>query len=497
MWRKTSYAYVTEFYDAGMLVAVRVVMLMLCLPFMSLANEPQLSDFEKWQKARTAEFAEYISAQDQEFSQFLKQRWVDKTVETVPVKPSTPKLPQAPIAPVKNKQQDYSAPVKVIEPEPLILPAKIIKPDTPTVAVSNFTFLGAPLQLDINPFPTLSIEQLNAQSVAALWQQMAKTNQSALVGQLQQISEQLNLDDWASAYMTHEVIAEFVTGDNTNDKLMYAWYYLVQQGYDVRVGYEASNLYLLLGINAKVYGKKFLTLNNKRYYFIDFAHPNLEPSIKVKTYQKQHAQASKLLSIDLAKLPNVSGALSHRKLNFSFAGQAFDLSVPYSTSYVELLASYPQLELKHYFGVDLLPETKQALLEQLKPLIEGKTEQQALNLLLRFVQKAFDYQTDDEQFNQENFLVATETLHYPYADCEDRSVLYAYLVKQLLGNDVIGVLYKGHIATAIKPHSQLQGAGYNVNGAKYLVADPTYMGADIGEVMPGHGAQSPRLIVIN
>jgi hypothetical protein len=458
------------------------------------------TEFEKWQKARNQAFNQFLSAQDKEFGEFLKQRWLDKKVEQAKVKPQAPKLPVAPVAPKQEAASDNSAPANIIdvkpEPEKLIKTPPVKKPSLkPKIEMPNFTFLGEQFVLDDTPLNSLQVSKVNSQNIAKFWQDMAQQKHDTRVAQLSNIANSKNLDDWGSAYLVH--IAMTGLAKSKKEALLYSWYYLVQQGFDVRVGYEGSNLFLLLGMEQKVYGKKFLTLNDKRYYFVDFANPDQQPGVTVKTYQKQHQQAESSLSINLAKLPNLQKQNAERQLKFRFAGNEHELSVPYSTAYVDLLANYPQLEVEHYFDTELMPESKQALLSQLKPLLKGKSERQALNLLLRFVQKAFAYQTDDEQFQQENFLLATETLHYPYADCEDRAVLFAYLVKNLLGNDIVAVLYKGHIATAVKPNSEILGQGYMINGSKYLVADPTYIGADIGQVMPGYGKQSPKLISLN
>ena len=82
--------------------------------------------------------------------------------------------------------------------------------------------------------------------------------------------------------------------------------------------------------------------------------------------------------------------------------------------------------------------------------IKGKSQKDAANILIDFVQTAFEYQTDDVQFGYERPLFADETFFYPYSDCEDRSILFAHLVKDLLGLDVVLLYYPGHLATAVK-----------------------------------------------
>ena len=54
------------------------------------------------------------------------------------------------------------------------------------------------------------------------------------------------------------------------------------------------------------------------------------------------------------------------------------------------------------------------------------------NLLLHYLHRAFPYKTDEAQFGVERTLFAEEMFHYPYSDCEDRSILFARLVRDLM-----------------------------------------------------------------
>ena len=77
-----------------------------------------------------------------------------------------------------------------------------------------------------------------------------------------------------------------------------------------------------------------------------------------------------------------------------------------------------------------------------------------------------------------------ETLLYPYSDCEDRSILFSFLVNNLTGLKVVGLDYPEHIATAVKFNTPVKGDAINHNGARYVVCDPTYINADVGMTMP-------------
>lgn len=122
--------------------------------------------------------------------------------------------------------------------------------------------------------------------------------------------------------------------------------------------------------------------------------------------------------------------------------------------------------------------------------------EEAANMLLNFVQTAFDYRTDGEQFGSERPLFSDETFYYPYCDCEDRSILYASLVWDLLGLDVVLLYYPGHLATAVDFEEEITGDYFPLEGRKYVVCDPTYINAEIGNAMPNYRTVPARIIRI-
>ena len=132
----------------------------------------------------------------------------------------------------------------------------------------------------------------------------------------------------------------------------------------------------------------------------------------------------------------------------------------------------------------------------LKKQIKGKTQEEAANMLINFVQTAFDYATDDEQFGYERPLFGDEIFYYPYSDCEDRSILYSILVRDLLGLDVVLLYFPGHLATAVKFTEDISGYYLTIDNEKYLICDPTYIGAPIGDCMPDYQNVSAEIIKI-
>lgn len=518
---------------AQMKILKTVVILSTLFTTNGFANDPD-KEYQEWLKKYKKEYQTFVDEHDQDFANFLKDNWVethvnsakkrdekpkptslpiakakpvvDKKPVNVALKP-VPKSKEAPIRPVpttpKAKQPDETKPISPVVKTPVTRPTvpKPIKKSTADQfnftqgsSVTKFVWLGNTIimpRLDVKP---LKVRNFNSQAVSDTWMTMAKTSFKEAVSALANAKTELLLDDWGQAIFTYSYIAAHKRLTDSDQRL-YSWFYLVKQGFDTRVSYKDANLYLMLAVTQPLYGRKYFTMDEKRFYFVDLASKAPVDIGSVYTYNKQHNSASSSFDIDLSMVPVQSQNNAKRILETRISGKDVVIKAGYNKEYVEFLDFYPQLDMKHYFNAELPFETKRELLSQLRAELMGKSELESLNFLLRFVQTGLKYQTDQEQFNYENYLVVSETIHYPYADCEDRSVLFAYLVKNLLGNQVVGVQYDGHIATAVKMQSQMQGDSYRINGETFWVADPTYINANVGSVMPQFKNKSAKFVV--
>jgi hypothetical protein len=183
-----------------------------------------------------------------------------------------------------------------------------------------------------------------------------------------------------------------------------------------------------------------------------------------------------------------------RHLSFKFEGKQYNIEVVYDRGRVKFFRTYPQLSLNLYFSSGVYKVTATPLQKQLASHMQGMSEQQAVNFLLRFVQTSLKYETDEQQFGEENYLFPEETLFYPYSDCEDRAVLFAWLVRSLLNLDVVGIDYPGHVATAIAFNTEVAGDSVRYKGKRYVISDPTYINANSGMTMPNFKQFKPKVI---
>ena len=149
-------------------------------------------------------------------------------------------------------------------------------------------------------------------------------------------------------------------------------------------------------------------------------------------------------------------------------------------------AAYANTPMPEKIKADLYPTLMEG--------VRGVPEAQAVNKLLNWVQTAFEYEYDDKVWGHDRAFFPTESLFYPYCDCEDRSILFSRIVRDLLNLDVVLLYYPGHLATAVKLNQDAKGDYLVYRGQRYIVCDPTYIGAPIGRTMPGMDNQTAKVI---
>jgi hypothetical protein len=346
----------------------------------------------------------------------------------------------------------------------------------------SFDFYGHQCNLYYTPGKLPSLSDVKQESIAHYWEQVSNNEVAlALADQLTVYGNLLDLNDWAFLYLSRK--ASEVLFEQENDRLAFTWFVMVRTGYKVKLGYEQNELYLLLPTSHKLYSTTYYTFSGQNYYVFTFDKGRKSPS-RMMTYREDHPENDKLIQLQFFKPFKQKDVPTYRRLAFDYQQQNYSFNIAYHAGLVEFFDDLPMTEFDVFFSCPLSQTSYSSLVDQLKPIIAGKSETEAVNLLLAFVQKAFEYKTDGEQFGYENYLFPEETLHFPYSDCEDRSVLFARLVKDMLGLKVVGLDYPGHIATAVRFSGQVQGDYLYYGDQKYIICDPTYINARLGMTMP-------------
>ena len=401
------------------------------------------------------------------------------TPKAEPAKPqATPVKPQpvAPKAEPTTPAKPQATPVKP-QPKPKAKPAmqsSLQKEFYPSVAIN---YCNTKLYIDASMKGVINITSSQECAVADGYEALCRSNYKPLIANCQQAQKDFRLNDWG-VFLFVKTAAEALCNDE-NSCIVMQQFLLNELGYRAKMARrgDRNQLLLFVATDCMVYGHPYFTKEGLNYYNIN--------GTEACTFYMCNQDSKKAKTPVAMRLNNVpalnSGVVSRQRTNK--AGNV-SVSVNVSKSLMDFYASMPQCDYGVYAKAPVAGSLAQEVLGTLRPLVQGKSEVDAANLLLNFVQTGFKYATDEEQFGFEKPFFVEELFYYPACDCEDRSVLFGWLVRELLGLDVVYLDYPNHIATAVQFKGDVKGDFLTVDGKRYTVCDPTYIGASIGMTMP-------------
>lgn len=413
-----------------------------------------------------------------------------------PVPKAAPKPKPDTVKVTQPKPQPTPAPVISQKPTPKptpvpVTPAPAKPTPTPTPAPSKpstsplysggagrtrINFMGVDYHVSNALDKAVTLKGIDENSLADGLETLYKSNYKPLLEDLRAMRSRDLGNDWA-LYLVVKQIAEKFGGKN--ESVLMRQFLLNNLGFRARMAkvIQKNALTLLVAPASQLYGCAFISEGGAKFYDVEADQP-----YSYKMCAKEAPDAKHKIDMSMRQTPRFAGSRkssSHQGERYKAAASA---SVP-----VELMEFYkrlPQCDYSVYATAKVDKKFSDEVLDALRPAIKGKSEREAANILLDFVQSGFEYATDPEQFGYEKPFFVEELFYYPYCDCEDRSMLYRYLVTQLLGLDVILLDYPGHIATAVRFNGDVPGDFVVGGGGKYIVCDPTFIGAHVGMAMP-------------
>jgi hypothetical protein len=470
------------------------------------SSAKSVNQFEQWKQQQQQSYQAYKDERDREFAAFLKQHWREVELMKGFVRDDRPKPVVIPVAepeparpvpePVpETATAEKTMPVITTPEKPVSLKPVPVPAETHTGIRVQVDYYGVPITFYYDPaLNRIRPDRISEKAISTFWSDISRTDYEPLLEQLNRQQMALQLNDWGYAVMINK-LAQLIYPASDNARVLFNWFVLTKSGYKSKVAYNERDVFILIPSFQRLYDVTYFTLGGERYYAVSFDGIARIPG-QVYTYDGQYPDASKSMDMVIHNQAVSDRDMQTRPLSFEYGGKRYDIEAKYSRSQIDFLETYPQLDLEVYFDSEVAETTESALLQQLATAIKNMDEQQALNFLLRFVQTSFKYKTDDMQFGEENYLFPEETIYYPYSDCEDRSVFFAWLVRRLLGLEVVGLNYPGHVATAVHMTEAPQGDAVTFDGKQFVVADPTYINARLGMTMPEYRHAVPEVIPV-
>lgn len=453
----------------------------------------------------TLDFNNFRDQSMRQFAEFVKNPW--KEFEgTKPLPKPNPK----PVPPVIMEEEDKEKPVEdkpiiideVVTPikeEPQPQPVEPIEEISITDPVFlNFSFFGTDEKVRCDKDKLPALMGIDESNVSLMLQQLSTDDNDNLILDCLEIRKKRKLCDWAYLQMLDSIAAEAYSGRHNESQLLLAYLYL-QSGYKMRLASDGSNLYMLYASKHVIFDKTSFVVDGDSYYGINNLPARLHIcqasfpkekslSLLITTDQKFAFDKTGQRSIVSDRYPDVRMEVSVNKNLLDF----------YSTYPTSVLDGNVMTRWAMYANTPIDSNVSSMLYPGIKETLRGKTDIDAVNMLLNALQTGLKYGYDDEVWGYDRAFFSEETLYYPFCDCEDRAILLTRIVRDILGLDCLLVYYPGHLAAAIEFTDNTVSGDYVIlDGRRYFIADPTYINAPVGYTIPGMDNDAAKVIRVD
>lgn len=469
------------------------MVVMAILPFVAKAQVDTSGfsqEYHRFEEQALQEYNDFKMQAFDEFERFLGAAWKEYESFAGPsgafptLKPET--LPaievSSPIIDATAPAYEGGTSTMETQPEPK---HDLIDDLSNPLDLITVSFYGRKMEFEVPRALRITANGIREKQVSEYHEAMRESQADYILHrQLNDAVSMMGLNEWGYFALLRTLSEKMFT--EANDRVLFSFYMLHSHGFKARVGRgkKSGQLMLLLALdNSKeVYSKTFFRINGTKFYAV---YGNGTRGECIYSYdEKADDSGLKEIGLDFSKTLRIASCDKQRNLHLNKAN--VDISLPYSTAHLRYYDDIPTTVFPVYFKTPVSYEAEQAMAQTFGELGKHYNKVQMVDIMLNFVQTAFAYKIDEQQFGREKYFFPEEVIGLPFSDCEDRSALFAWMVKRFLGYDVVGVLYDDHLATAVcfDDEVKLPGKSLMLKGKRYVICDPTYRNAAIGTIMP-------------
>lgn len=457
--------------------------------------------YEEFKRQALQELAQKDSAWRKEYRDFREKANADyaenmqRAWESVPGSAPVPAPDPEPIVPpVVFPELDIPTIIEdnilaideiVLAPDHLPAPmpiAPIVKPEGPAGPQHDFPAFGSTFSVTLDLAGLPKLRSSGESAVSKMWKQLSEKTFDSTLADLLDLRARMDLCDWAY-YELVRALAENVYPDDHNASTVFSAFALCQSGFQLRLGRNPLDnaLHIIIATDNMVYSHPSWEMNGTTFFLMDDSNVSM-----LKLYREAFP-GEKLMRLAFTNGNHLPVELSDPRERQSERYPSARSVTQINKNLLDFYERYPDSYINNdsrtrwrFYAVDLSEEARQTLYPSLRAAIEGKSELEAANILLNYVQTGFKYEYDEQIWGYDRSFFPDETLYYPYCDCEDRSIFFSRLVRDLMGLKVALVYYPGHLATAIRFNEAVTGDYVQVGDEKYIVSDPTFINAPVG-----------------
>ena len=383
-------------------------------------------------------------------------------------------------------QQVVAAPAPAPkQPQPL---AEVVPVPEKANDYMTFDVFGTQCRVRIGDNCRIHLNGLSGDELADAIGEFSKSQYDNMLYDCLQERKNHHFSDWAYYQMLLALTDKFY-GKHTNEGTLVMGFLYSQSGYKMRYAHDNSKLYILVASQYNIFKKSFFYVDGECYYLLDNIGDDTKLAICKAKFPKESPLSLQITAVqDFTENPTLERTItSPRNPDFSFTLKS-------NKNYIDFYNTYPSSYTDNNFMTRwaMYANTPLEKVQQLDWWVQGTVDVKRENP----DQGCFLYAFDDDVWGFDRAFFGEETFFYPYCDCEDRSILLSHLVRDLVNLDVVLVYYPGHLAMAVNFQEDVPGDYIMVDGRKFTVCDPTYVGSDVGETMPTMKDKSTTVILL-
>ncbi len=405
-------------------------------------------------------------------------------------------------------QQVVAAPAPATkQPEPL---SEVVPVPEKANDYMAFDVFGTQCSVRIGDNCRIRLAGLSGDNVADALGEFTKPQFDNMLYDCLQERKKHHFSDWAYYQMLLALTDKFY-GKHTNEATLVLGFLYSQSGYKMRYAHDANTLYILVSSQYNIFKKSFFYVDGECYYLLDDIGDDAKLAICKAKFPKESP-----LSLRISAVQDFSDNPTLERTITSPMNPDFSFTITSNKNYLAFYETYPSSYTDNnfmtrwamYANTPLEKGITAQLYPKMKEKLEGMTPLEKVQQLDWWVQGTVDikrenpnqgcflYAFDDDVWGGDRAFFGEETFFYPYCDCEDRSILLSHLVRDLVDLDVVLVYYPGHLAMAVNFQEDIPGDHIMLDGRKFTVCDPTYVGSEVGETMPTMKDKSTTVILL-
>ncbi len=284
--------------------------------------------------------------------------------------------------------------------------------------------------------------------------------------------KQYELNDWLYYQLLSATIDKIFKRDGPLKKGVTLWFFLTKSGYDTRLSYLDNDIYIYAWSEDEIFETPMIIDEEKRFINLSSINNSKESPSQLKLLLFRPGSGGKVFSFKMESLPQLSAVSKTKEVQFKVNERTYKIAFNMDATLFEIMKDYPAISEKEYFNIPMSEVTYTSLIPKLRFMVKDKSVFEALSILVAFTRTGFEYKDDNEIFGRSKPMIAEELFHYRYSDCEDRSALFYYLVKEILDLPMLIIAYPDHLTIAVASE-EINGLPFHFDGLKYYICDPT------------------------